>query len=343
MRLTRETLIKIARDTASQRARVSRRLVCIYLTGSVLGDSPLLGGTTDIDLIVIHDSEPPQPREIVRISDEIHLDISHYPQSTFQQPRHLRVDPWLGPFIYSKPMVLHDTQHWFDFIQAATGAQFFQADYVFQRASKMAQAARQSWMDLAFNNSDPHPKRVLNFLKVLENAGNALVCLTDEGKPLAERRFLLQFPLRMQALNQPELISELTHLVIPDPAELEGTWPTWIEKWSLAYRAAGKRDDVPAQIHPARYLYYERAANAIWDENPDAAAWLLLRSWSLAAGCMETGDPALQDWQAACRLVGLNEEEFDSRIQAADQYLDHIEETLETWGRNNGISDLSEG
>ena len=343
MRLTRDTLIKIARDTASQRARVSRRLVCIYLTGSVLGDSPLLGGTTDIDLIMIHDSEPPQPREIVRLTDEIHLDISHYSQSLFHQPRHLRVDPWLGPFIYSKPMVLHDTQHWFDFIQASTGAQFFQADYTFQRANNLAQAARQGWMDLALNNSAPHPRRVHDLLKVLENAGNALVCLTDAGKPLAERRFLLQFPLRVQAFNQPELISEMTHLVVPDPTELEGAWPAWLESWRQAYQTAGKHEDVPAQIHPARYLYYERAANTIWDENPDAAAWLLLRSWSLAACYIDADDPSQAVWQSACRLAGLDEEQFEERVQAADRYLDHIEETMETWGRSNGVSTLSEG
>ena len=58
MRLTRETLIKIARDTATQRARVSRRIICIYLTGSCLTDDPLLGGTTDIDLVIVQDGEP---------------------------------------------------------------------------------------------------------------------------------------------------------------------------------------------------------------------------------------------------------------------------------------------
>jgi hypothetical protein len=342
MRLTRETLIKIARDTATQRARVSRRIICIYLTGSVLGDSPLLGGTTDIDLITIHDSEPPQPREIVRISDEIHLDISHYDQSIFHQPRHLRTDPWLGPFIYSKPLVLYDTQHWFDFIQAATGAQFFQPDYVFQRAANMAQAARKSWMDLAIDSSSPHPRRVHDFFKVLENAGNALVCLTGEGKPLAERRFLLQFPMRVHALNKPELISGLTHLVIANPAGLEETWPSWLSHWAEAYQAAGTHVDVPAQIHPGRYLYYERAANAIWTENPDAAAWLLLRSWSLAASFLKSDDPIYQNWQAACRQANLDEENFDSRMQLADQYLDQVEEALDDWGRTNGVSTLSE-
>ena len=90
MRLTREALLKIARDTAAQKVRISRRILCIYLTGSLLTPDPFLGGTTDIDLIFIHDSEPIQPREIVRLTDEIHLDIGHYDQAVFHQPRHLR-------------------------------------------------------------------------------------------------------------------------------------------------------------------------------------------------------------------------------------------------------------
>ena len=90
MRLSRESLIKAARDYAAQRAKVSRRIICIYLTGSVLGDAPLLGGTTDIDLFIIHDSEPVQPREVVRLSDDVTLDISHQDQAVYRQPRHLR-------------------------------------------------------------------------------------------------------------------------------------------------------------------------------------------------------------------------------------------------------------
>ena len=64
MRITRETLIKAARDNAKQRSQSDRRLVCIYLTGSLLEDEPLLGGTTDIDLVVVHDSEPSVNREM---------------------------------------------------------------------------------------------------------------------------------------------------------------------------------------------------------------------------------------------------------------------------------------
>jgi hypothetical protein len=342
MRLTRETLIKIARDTASQRARVSRRIICIYLTGSVLGDAPLLGGTTDIDLIVIHDSDPAQSREVVRLTDEIHLDIGHYAQSVFHQPRHLRTDPWFGPFIYSKPMVLYETHHWFDFIQAATGAQFFQSDYVLHRASTLAQKARQAWMDLEFSQGEAHPLRLYRYLETLENAGNALVCLTGEGEPLTERRFMHQLPHRLQALNKPDLISELIRLVVPDPARIEENWPQWLASWKEAYRAASSQENIPPRLNACRQLYYERAAASLWEESPSAALWPILRTWTLAAGHLPTSDPILPAWHSACQFLGLDEANFPDRLQALDHYLDRVEETLESWANINGVSTLAE-
>jgi hypothetical protein len=342
MRLTRETLIKTAHDTASQRARVSRRIVCIYLTGSLLDDSPLLGGTTDIDLVIIHDSEPLQAREVVRLTDEIHLDISHFDQAVFHQPRHLRADPWLGPFIYSKPMVFHDTQHWFDFIQASTGAQFFQPDYILQRASSLSQAARQCWMDLTFNSPGSHPQRVSGFLDAVENAGNALVSLTDEGKPLAERRFLLQFPQRMQALNQPDLISGLISLFLPQAEKLEEAWGRWVPAWSETFKEASAQENIPAQLQPCRYLYYQRAISALWEESHGAALWPLLRSWTRSAGQFPDGSPEMAGWQSACQALALDEDHFDGRMQALDQYLDRVEEALDVWARANGVSRTAE-
>ncbi len=126
-------------------------------------------------------------------------------------------------------MVLYETHHWFDFIQAATGAQFFQPDYVLQRANTLAQKARQSWMDLEINAAQAHAQRVYGYLESLENAGNALVCLTGEGEPLAERRFMLQLPHRLQAFEHPDLISDLVGLLIPDLEGLEEFWPHWFE------------------------------------------------------------------------------------------------------------------
>ena len=340
MRLTRETLLKVARDSAAERARVSRRIICIYLTGSVLTKNPLLGGTTDIDLVIIHDSDPVQPREMVRLSDEVHLDISHYSQSVFHHPRHLRTDPWLGPFIYSKPLVLHDTQHWFDFAQAATGAQFHQPDYVLQRAIRLAQSARQGWMDMSFNRSAQHPRRVYDYFKAMENAGNALSSLT--GEPLTERRFMLLLPQRTQALRQPDLAVALINLAFTNPQTLETVWAGWLEGWAKTYQAAGLQENNIPRLQPFRQMYYQRAAEALWSENSAAAAWLLLRTWTLAASHLPVESEPVQNWQEAVRFLQFDEEHFSARLDALDHYLDRVEETLETWGRINGASSQAE-
>lgn len=340
MRLTRETLLKIAHDTADQRVRVSRRIVCIYLTGSLLDENPLLGGTTDIDLVIIHDSDPLQEREIVRLTDDVHLDISHYAQSVFHHPRHLRTDPWLGPFIYSKPMVFHDTNHWFDFTQAATGAQFFQPDNIVQRASSLAQSARQAWMDLEVNRGASHPSRVLTYLHALENAGNALVSLTGEGKPLAERRFILQLPQRLQELKNPDLVSGLTGLLVSQSSALEGAWIEWQQHWQSAFAAAGQLPELSPRLDPARQFYYQRGAAALWEQNPDAAVWLLMRTWTLAVNQLPEPSPVLEQWGAAVKTLGLEGKDFLNRVEELDQYLDRVEETIDQWGQANGVTNV---
>lgn len=336
MRLTRETLIKIARDTASQRARVSRRIICIYLTGSILGENPLLGGTTDIDMVFVHDSEPLQPREIVRLTDDVHLDIAHFDQAVFQQPRHLRTDPWLGPFIYAKPLVLHDTQHWFDFTQASTGAQFFQPDYVLKRANTLAQAARKSWLDLQIAPPDKHAESVDQYLDAVENAGNALASLT--GEPITERRFLQQLPHRLQELNRPSLVADLVKLIVTDVSQLDASRAIWMNAWKETYQADSRLENAPARIHPSRQLYYERAISALWDESPTAALWLLLRTWALTASQLSEDTPELSGWHSALESLHLGPQHFSDQLTSLDQYLDQMEEGLETWARNNGLS-----
>jgi len=340
MRLTRETLIKIARDSANQRARVSRRIISIYLTGSVLEEEPLLGGTTDIDLVIIHDSEPIQEREIVRLTDDIHLDISHYPQSLFHQPRRLRSDPWLGPFIYNKPLVFHDTQHWFDFTQAATGAQFFQPDYVIQRAGALAQTARQTWMELTLNPPESLSARVSAFLKAIENAGNALVSLS--GTPLTERRFFLHIPHRLQSLHRPELTAGLVHLFLPEETGWEAAWPELLDAYKNAYHVCSGLPEAPARLHPSRLAYYTRAAAALWEENPAAAIWIIMRTWTLMAELLPPQDPAQAGWLSAVRALQLDDAAFARRLEEMDQYLDQAEEALDEWARKNGVSTLSE-
>src|SRR5450759_2115162 len=105
MHITRETLLKIAKDTVTQQLSTRHDLVSIFMVGSLLTDEPLLGGTSDIDLVFIHDRQPDVEREIIRLSPEITLDIAHPPQSAYNQPRHLRLHPWIGPAIHDSHIV----------------------------------------------------------------------------------------------------------------------------------------------------------------------------------------------------------------------------------------------
>ncbi len=336
MRITREILLKIARETAAQRVKVSRRLVCIYLVGSCLTETqPLLGGTTDIDLVMIHDTEPNQEREVVRLSDEVHLDISHYSQDLFHQPRHLRIDPWLGPFIYNKPLVLHDSNHWFDYNQAATGAQFQQADNVLARSRALADLARRGWMDLSFGSAPDHRRKVYGFLKALENAGNAIASLT--GVPLTERRFLVQFPQRALAIGRQDLSAGLVSLLASEVEVSDETWESWLAGWDQALQSVAQVEGCPPRLHPTRRGYYLRAAAALWEEHPTAAFWLLMRTWTLAVYHLPADSPSILPWQEACRTAGLDKAHFGARLEALDAYLDSVEEALDRWGQINGV------
>jgi predicted nucleotidyltransferase len=338
MRLTRDVLIKIARDTAAQRVRVSRRLVCIYLTGSVLDEDPLLGGTTDIDLVIVHDSEPMQEREIVRLSEDVHLDIAHYAQEVFHQPRRLRADPWLGPFIYSKPLLLHDTQHWFEFTQASTGAQFYTPDYISRRANALSSAARQGWMDLQVGDASAHPQRVQRYLQAVEDAGNAIASLS--GPPITERRFFLNLAQRVQAIQHPELSTHLMALVVDPAAQIDEHWPAWMAEWKNDLAAAARHENAPARLHPGRVPYYERAAAALWNEHPIAALWILVRTWTLAAAATADHENPPAGWLALMQYLQMDESRFDDRLQSLDSYLDEVDEMLEQWSRQNGVTSL---
>ena len=336
MRITRETLLKIAKDSAAERIRVTRRVQCIYLTGSVLNEEPLLGGSGDIDLVMIQDSEPLLQREIVPLNDDISLDISHYAQEDFQYPRRLRVNPWLGPIIYNKPLVLHDSNHWFDYILASTGSQFLQPDNVLARARNLAESARQTWLKLGLGQPTDPIRRVYAFYKALENAGNAFASLT--GVPLTERRFLLQIPQRAAAIQQPDLSSGLLRLV-GGAGDLQGaSWQAWVKQWEAALNAASTVENLPSRLLPARRAYYTHAAGALWNEHPQAAFWILVRTWSQAASYLPEESEARSTLLAVLRSTGLDEAGFAQRHEEMDSYLDRVEEALDRWGKRNGAN-----
>jgi hypothetical protein len=347
MRITRDTLLKIAQDAAARQARTAPDLLAAYLCGSLLEDEFLLGGTTDVDLVFIYTLSGSGGREIVRLTDDVHLDIQHQDQREYRDTRKLREHPWWGPTLNSCK-VLYDPQHFMDFTQASVRGQFARPDHIFARARQQAEEARQIWMGFRFQEIDAGPGEVTHYLDALEHAANAVASLS--GKPLTERRFLPGFLHRAEAIQKPGLYAGLLGLLGAPNLSPEDNLEDWLSLWQQAYQAgspqipaaksgkpAAGMDTETAGLHPDRIFYYSTAFQSMLSSGPrEQVLWPLLRTWTRAIRRCAVGSVEHIAWRQTFGKLGLAGLAFTGRIEALDAYLDLVDETLEGWARANG-------
>jgi len=335
MRVTRESLIRIAKETAQERAFNDRELIAAYLTGSLTSDTdPLLGGTADIDVILVHASEPKHRREFVKLTPDFHLDISHRAKAEFKRPRDLRLDPWLGWEMYD-PLLLFEREKFFEFVQAGlrAGFEFNAPAPALQRSRLLLSQARQIWRDELETGDTVTPGDVAQYMKSLYHAVNAVAELS--GPPLQERRLMLEFPSRAETAKRPGMNAGLIGLMGAsglDPSTINA----WIPEWKLAFESAMENSRVDLHIHPARVNYYEKAISAMLaGENPPAALWPLLQTWTLAVDVLP--DHALEAWRSACGQLGLTAAGIEERVNGLDQFLDEVEALLDELATQHGL------
>ncbi len=333
MRITRDLLLTSARDFTARAVKADRSITAAYLTGSLLTEEPLLGGTTDIDLVFIHDNTPPLSREIHRFTDEISLDLYHHEQAKYDQPRHLRADPFLGPVVNNTRLILHDTLHWFEYTQAIVIAQFNRPDHLAERVSKLISDARADWWRLE-GKETLNPKDMLIFINSSEQAANALASLS--GLPLAERRFMLALPGRCQAVDSPQLalgFSSLLGLSAFDFTSLED----WIERWANAMYSPDNPSSVDPAVHPHRKLYYLNAVHSFFEEGQlESVLWILLSSWTRLAASLPSRASRPKEYSTFTTALGFNKNSCKEKITALDQYLDAVEERTNRWAQEAG-------
>lgn len=336
MRITKEAMLRLARDITALRTNQDRSIVCAYLTGSLVREDPFIGGATDVDLFFIHSVKPEKSREILYLSDDVSLDIAHIEQFRFQQPRHLRADAWLGPFLCAKPKVLYDTQHWFEFTEASVAAQFYRPEYVLERARPMAAAARQLWMDFHLAQPEPAPVNVLKYLNCVQNAGNAIALLS--GTPLTERRFLIDLPARLDTVRQPTIFNDFEKIVLPTQlSDLD--WTQWITRWEPVLTRVANFANCPSRLTRPRHNYYTRAVHTLTDEYPSAAAWILLNIWTEAVALFPSDDPILGEWKQACVEFLQIKDTFNSVWNNLDSLLDSVESIIDAFASENGLTE----
>jgi len=336
MRVTRESLIRIAKETAQERAYNDRGIIAAYLTGSLASEEtdPMLGGTADIDIIFVHAGEPKHRREFVKLTPDFHVDVGHRAKAEFKRPRELRLDPWLGWEMYD-PMLLYEREKFFEFVQAGlrAGFEFNAPAPALRRSRSLLSHARQIWRDLLEVGEAVTPKDVAQYMKSLYHAVNAVAELS--GPPLQERRLMLEFASRAETAGRPGMNAGLFGLLGASALD-DSAVGEWIPQWKIAFESAAESRRADPRIHPARTNYYEKAIRAILaGDNPRAALWPLLQTWTLAVHVLP--DPALASWRSACGQLGLTAPGIGERVEGLDHFLDDVEALLDELAAQHGL------
>jgi hypothetical protein len=336
MRVTRESLVRIAKDTSLERSHNDRTIIAAYLTGSVAGEAdPMLGGTTDIDLVFVHVTLQAPPREIIKLTPDFHLDIQHRTKAEFRSPRELRADPSLGYEMYD-PMLLWQSEKFFEFVQAGlrAGFEFHSPALVLARCRRLLAAARKGWAELSDVNADKAGASELNeFLNAVRYAADAVAELS--GSPLADRRFLVEFPRRAEAAERPDLTEGLFNLLGASQAD-PATLASWLPQWGADFLAAAQDSRADPTIHAARFNYYEKAIHSLLEgETPLTALWPIIHTWVLASALLNPEQTV--HWKSASQHLGLLGNDLVKRISDLDVYLDQIEIRLDEIAVDSGV------
>ncbi|OQY93013.1 MAG: hypothetical protein B6D39_03775 [Anaerolineae bacterium UTCFX2] len=332
MRITREFILKFANELVDRRQFSGRDLTAVYICGSFLEESYQLGDTGDVDLVMIHNEKPELERELVRLTDDLHLDISHQDQREYRDTRRLRVHPWTGPTL-NACRIIHDPGHFLDFVQASVRGQFDRPDHIYARSRAQMDRARELWFELTGQESGDALVPLQKYLSAVEKAANSIASLS--GMPLAERRLLFEFPQRAEALSLPGLYPGLLGL-LGAPNLDAGALTVWIEHWKNAYWSAPS-ENRPVRLAAERLHYYLGGFRAALEgEQPAALLWPLLNTWTDLMQCYPDEAPERANWRSAVEKLELYGKAQKQRLQALDAYLDLIEEALEDWAHRNG-------
>jgi hypothetical protein len=324
--ITRDLLVKFAREYVAKKLRQSNDIEAVYLTGSVLTDEPLIGGSTDIDLVVVHKENPPTEREVQRISYEISLDIQHHHQSFYTFHRRLRLNPWLGFALCDHSAILYDTDHWLEFIQAGVSANFNSPETRYARGQAAAEKARQLWFELEDPQELPFGIWTDLYYKAVGSAANALAVLN--GPALTTRRMLLEFPARAEALGKLELTGELLQLISRVPITPD-TFNSWRPVWENALTAAGKHPACPPNLLPARKAYFVNSAAAMVESGTaHAALWPMVETWRQAAQLLSEDIAQEEAWEEFLKTLEIAPAVKEEQIEKLDHFLDHAEAAL---------------
>lgn len=336
MKITREKLLKLSDSYLQQRARKDRSIVCAYLTGSLVREYPFINGTTDVDIIMIHNELPQAYREVTGISEEASFDIYHYPKIYFANPRNLRTDPWIGSSLCFDPIVLFGKGHWYEYVLSSVEAYFFLPENIMRRALVFNNEAHKYLAQLQrLANTKFETTYVFNYLLCIENAVNSVACLN--GKPLTMRHFLQDFNECCNEINHPELPVAAENLFTEQPLEQYYTYYSQFWHYYFDYFSNYVKEDFFPEYGKVRLPYYTKAVEAYWEAHLPSAIWIMLNTWTHFFSAMNL--EYNEGFHSFLGMNGLTPQQAVNRLPQIDHFLEQIDDTIDSWGKSNGIEE----
>jgi len=301
----------------------------------LLSDEPLLGGTTDIDIVLVHKYQAPVERETYTLTPEISVDILHKIQDDYAQYRQLRQNTWLGYPLTYYGIILLDTDHWLEYIQSSVNAEFHRADNVLARVNALGSSARENWFALMRTPSQTYVDWLHQYLETLALAANAISGLI--GPPLTTRRFMIAYRKNVEALGVPQLLAGFNGLLGFNDLELEKVLG-WVEGFEKDFDHLLATEDPPTHLSLCRRAYYVNAIRALADSGDhNLAAWPLLDTWLDIHRNATQPFPGIEAWEDCLSTLELEETNSAHKLEALDAYLDTMEITIENWAAAYGI------
>lgn len=329
MRINQDMLIKIARDHVAKRERKEKDLVAVYLTGSVSEGDPLLGGSTDIDLVFVHKEYPPVPREVLRVTYEISLDIEHHHQSNYTYHRRLRQNPWIGYSLCKHQNILLDKDHWLEFIQASVSSRYNSPENICARSRQFSDNARKQWFDLDDPQEVDWEDWISLYIKTVGTAANTIACLN--GPALTTRRFMTEFTSRVESLNRLPLTGELTRL-LGNQNFGEESFKQWRPVWEDCIETANKKANCSPNISKVRKAYFLQSVDALAEQGAyHAVLWPMFETWHQAVACLDEEKKYYQNWADFLQTLGFEEEKKENLLKDLDHFIDQGERLLEDY------------
>ena len=338
MRINQSVLMQHTRQFVRERSKKDRSLICVYLSGSMLEESPLINGAGDIDLIFVHAYSENMEREIIPIADDIHFDIQHFSQTVYEDPKKLRRDAWMGDNLWRKPHVFFEQNHWFDFTLAGAFSQFTSGENILWRSKRFIDLARGIQQKALFDGAASSSLTRLRYLLAIEASTNAIVSLV--GSPLPLRRLMFDFPSCAVDLGKPEMTAEFISLFskeIPDSSQMND----WIDAWGKDYGSLVQQGEFPFSLHPLKKSYYEKAILNQLDDFPAASLWILARTWcAIMSSLKEAGEnPHFTNF---IQCLSLDENSLETRFEQLDTWINAVEDLQDERAVSEGLLPMSD-